>query len=150
MTAIYVDADACPVKDEAVRVAARHGIAVFIVSNGGIRPRAEPLVETVIVGEGPDAADDWIAERCGAGDVVITSDIPLAARAVAAGARVVRPNGDPITEAGVGQILATRDLMTGLREAGAITGGPAPFSKRDRSRFLDTLETTIRAALKEN
>ena len=149
MTAIYVDADACPVKDEVVRVALRHGIAVFIVSNGGIRPRAEPLVETVIVGDGLDAADDWIAERCGAGDVVITGDIPLAARAVAAGARVLRPNGDPITEAGVGDILATRDLMTQLREAGTITGGPAPFTKRDRSRFLDTLETTTRAALKE-
>jgi uncharacterized protein YaiI (UPF0178 family) len=150
MTAIYVDADACPVKDEAVRVATRHGLATFIVSNGGIRPRAEPLVETVIVGDGPDAADDWIVERCGVGDVVITADIPLAARAVANRARVVRPNGHPITEAGVGQILATRDLMTGLREAGTITGGPAPFTKRDRSRFLDTLETTIRAALKDN
>ncbi len=148
MTAIYVDADACPVKDEVVRVATRHGIEVFIVSNGGIRPRAEPKVETVIVGDGLDAADDWIAEHCGAGDVVVTADIPLAARAVAAGALVVRPNGEPITEAGVGQILATRDLMTSLREAGAVTGGPAPFSKRDRSRFLDTMETTVRAALK--
>ena len=148
MTAIYVDADACPVKDEVVRVAIRHGIAAFMVSNGGIRPRAEPRVETVIVGAGPDAADDWIAKRCGAGDVVITADIPLAARAVAAGARVVRPNGDPITEAAVGQVLATHDLMTRLREQGTVTGGPPPFTKRDRSRFLDTLETTIRAALK--
>jgi len=149
MTVIYVDADACPVKDEAIRVAVRHRITVFVVSNGGIRPSAELLVETVIVGDGPDAADDWIAERCGVGDIVITSDIPLAARAVSAGAQVIRPNGNPITEASVGQILATRDLMTQLREAGTITGGPEPFVKRDRSRFLDTLETTIRAALKE-
>lgn len=149
MTAIYIDADACPVKDEAIRVAIRHGIAVFIVSNGGIRPRAEPLVETVIVGDALDAADDWIAQRCGIGDVVVTNDIPLAARAIGAGARVVRPNGEPITEAGVGQALATRDLMTQLREAGTVSGGPAPFTKRDRSRFLDTLETTIRAALQE-
>lgn len=149
MTAIYVDADACPVKDEAIRVAVRHGIAVFIVSNGGIRPRAEPLVETVVVGDALDAADDWIAEHCGTGDVVVTNDIPLAARAIGAGARVVRPNGESITEAGVGRVLATRDLMTRLREAGTVTGGPAPFSRRDRSRFLDTLETTIRAALQE-
>ncbi|MDX1484487.1 MAG: YaiI/YqxD family protein [Alphaproteobacteria bacterium] len=149
MTAIYVDADACPVKDEAVRVATRHGLRLFIVSNGGIRPRAEPLVETVIVGEGLDAADDWIAGRAGPGDVVITNDVPLAARAVAAGARVLRPDGTPITEAGVGEVLATRNLMTQLREAGTVTGGPPPFSKRDRSRFLDAMETTVRAALKE-
>jgi uncharacterized protein YaiI (UPF0178 family) len=149
MTAVYVDADACPVKDEAVRVATRHGVGVFIVSNGGIRPRREPGVETVIVGDALDAADDWIAERASAGDVVITNDIPLAARAVAAGARVVKPNGEAVTEAGVGQALATRNLMTGLREAGAVTGGPPPFTKRDRSRFLDTLETTLRAALRD-
>lgn len=145
MTAVYVDADACPVKDEAVRVATRHGVKVFIVSNGGIRPRPEPLVETVIVGDALDAADDWIAERAGAGDVVVTNDIPLAARAVAQGARVLKPNGEAITEAGVGQALATRNLMTHLREAGTVTGGPPPFTRRDRSRFLDILETTLRA-----
>ena len=150
MTALYVDADACPVKDEVVRVAARHGVGVFIVSNGGIRPRPEPQVETIIVGDALDAADDWIAERARAGDVVITNDIPLAARAVSAGARVVKPNGEAVTESGVGQALATRNLMTGLREAGAVTGGPAPFTKRDRSRFLDTLETTLRAALRDS
>lgn len=144
MTVLYVDADACPVKDEAVRVAARHGVKVFIVSNGGIRPRPEPLVETVIVGDALDAVDDWIAERAGAGDVVVTNDIPLAARAVDAGARVLKPNGEAITEAGVGQALATRNLMTHLREAGAVTGGPAPFTRRDRSRFLVRLETTLR------
>ncbi|MDH3242615.1 MAG: YaiI/YqxD family protein [Alphaproteobacteria bacterium] len=149
MTAIYVDADACPVKDEAVRVALRHRVGVFIVSNGGIRPRPEPGVEMVIVGDALDAADDWIAERARRGDVVITNDIPLAARAVAAGARVVKPNGEAVTEAGVGQALAARNLLTGLREAGAITGGPPPFSKRDRSRFLDTLETTLRAAARD-
>ncbi len=147
MTVIYVDADACPVKDEAVRVATRHGIKTFIVSNGGIRPRPEPMVETVIVADGLDAADDWIADRCARGDVVITSDIPLAARAVANGALVLKPNGEPLMETGIGNVLATRNLMTHLRETGAVTGGPAPFSKRDRSRFLDRLETTLRAAL---
>ena len=147
MTVIYVDADACPVKDEAVRVATRHGIKTFIVSNGGIRPRPEPMVETVIVTDGLDAADDWIAERCTEGDVVITNDIPLAARAVANGALVLKPNGEPLTEAGIGNVLATRNLMTHLRETGAVTGGPSPYSKRDRSRFLDRLETMLRAAL---
>lgn len=149
MSALYVDADACPVKDEAVRVAGRHGLKVFIVSNGGIRPRREPLVETVIVGDAPDAADDWIAERAGRGDVVVTGDIPLAARAVASGARVLKPNGQAITEAGAGEALATRNLMTHLRETGAVTGGPAPFTRRDRSRFLDALETTLRAAMRD-
>jgi hypothetical protein len=137
MTVLYVDADACPVKDEAVRVAERHGVKVFIVSNGGIRPRPEPLVEMVIVGGGFDAADDWIAERAGPGDVVVTADIPLAARAVAKGARVLKPNGEAVTGTNAGQALAMRDLMT---------GGPPPFSRRDRSLFLDALETTLRAA----
>ena len=147
MTAIYVDADACPVKDETVRVAARHRLETFIVSNGGIRPRPEPMVKTVIVADGLDAADDWIAERCAKGDIVITNDIPLAARAVANGARVLKPNGEPLTEAGIGNVLATRNLMTHLRETGVVTGGPAPFSGRDRSRFLDRLEVMVRAAL---
>jgi uncharacterized protein YaiI (UPF0178 family) len=149
MTAIYVDGDACPVKDETIRVATRHGIKTFIVSNGGIRPRPEPMVETVIVDDGLDVADDWIAERCAKGDVVITNDIPLAARAVANGALVLKPNGEALTEVGIGNVLATRNLMTHLRETGAITGGPAPFSKRDRSRFLDRLETIVRAAQNE-
>lgn len=150
MTILYIDADACPVKDEAVRVATRHGLKTYLVSDGGVRPRPEPDVEIVIVAQGADAADSWIAERCGRGDVVVTADIPLAALAIATGAKVLRPNGEPITEASVGVTLATRDLMTGLRDTGQIAGGgPPPFSKRDRSRFLDALETTVQAALRE-
>ncbi|NDV02593.1 YaiI/YqxD family protein [Pseudoroseicyclus tamaricis] len=144
---IYVDADACPVRAEAERVALRHGLKMFVVSNGGIRPSREPLVENVIVTEGPDVADMWIAERAGAGDVVVTSDIPLAARAVEAGALVVKPDGEQLTARNVGQALAARDLMTDLRAADPFRqGGGRPFSKRDRSRFLDALERAVRAA----
>lgn len=143
MTEIYVDADACPVKDEVVRVADRHGLRVRMVSDGGIRPNPHPLVETVIVPSGSDAADDWIAERIGAGDIAVTNDIPLAARCIEKGALVMRPNGEPLDATSIGGVLATRNLMTDLRSAGAITGGPAPFAKKDRSRFLDRLEQTV-------
>ena len=149
MSAVYVDADACPVKAEAERVATRHGLKLFIVSNGGIRPSANPLVETVIVPDGPDVADMWIAERAGSGDVVVTGDIPLAAKCVAAGARVLRHNGEALSAANIGNQLATRDLMTDLRAADPFRqGGGRPFSKSDRSRFLDALEREIRAALR--
>ncbi|MFV2051490.1 YaiI/YqxD family protein [Aliiroseovarius sp. YM-037] len=149
MTAVYVDADACPVKAEAERVATRHGLRMFVVSNGGIRPSSHPLVETVIVPDGPDVADMWIADRAGAGDVVITGDIPLAAKCVAAGARVLRHNGEPLNERNIGQQLASRDLMADLRAADPFRqGGGRPFSKADRSRFLDALEREIRAAMK--
>lgn len=149
MTAVYVDADACPVKAEAERVATRHGLRMFVVSNGGIRPSPHPLVETVIVPDGPDVADMWIAERAGAGDVVVTGDIPLAAKCVAAGARVLRHNGEALNERNIGQQLASRDLMADLRAADPFRqGGGRPFSKADRSRFLDALEREIRAALK--
>jgi len=149
MSAIYVDADACPVKAEAERVATRHGLTLFIVSNGGIRPSANPLVETVIVPDGPDVADMWIAERAGKGDVVVTGDIPLAAKCVASGARVLRHNGEALSAANIGNQLATRDLMTDLRAADPFRqGGGRPFSKSDRSRFLDALEREIRAALR--
>lgn len=117
MTILYVDADACPVKAEAERVATRHRIAMKLVSNGGLRPSQNPLVESVIVPEGPDVADMWIAERATTGDVVITNDIPLAAKCVAAGALVLKPNGEALTKANVGNALATRDLMTDLRAA---------------------------------
>lgn len=145
--AIYVDADACPVKDEVERVGTRHGLTIHIVSNGGLRPSRNPLVQTVIVPDGPDVADMWIAERAGVGDVVITGDIPLAAKCVAAGARVLRHNGESLTEANIGNVLATRDLMADLRSADPFRqGGGRAFSKADRSRFLDALERAVRAA----
>ena len=144
---IYVDADACPVKAEVETVATRHGVAVAMVSNGGLRPSANPLVQMVYVDQGADVADIWIAERCGPGDIVVTGDIPLAARAVSAGARVLKPDGEALTERNVGQALATRDLMTDLRAADPFRqGGGRPFSKQDRSRFSDALERAVRAA----
>jgi uncharacterized protein len=147
MSAIYIDADACPVKDETYKVADRHNIKVFVVSNGGIRPNPHPLVETVIVPDGPDVADMWIADRAVKGDVVITGDIPLAARCIENGAQVIKHNGEVFTQANIGTILATRDLMTDLRAADPFRqGGGKPFSKADRSRFLDMLETEIRKA----
>lgn len=150
MTAIYIDADACPVKAEAERVATRHKVKMYLVCNGGLRPSQNPLVETVIVPDGPDVADMWIADRATKGDVVVTSDIPLAAKCVAAGARVIRHNGEMFTEANIGQQLATRDLMADLRAADPFRqGGGKAFSKADRSRFLDVMEREVRAAQKD-
>ena len=144
---IYVDADACPVKGEIERVATRHRLRVVIVSNGGIRPSANPLIETVIVPEGPDEADKWIAERAGPGDVVITGDIPLAARCVAAGAQVLKHDGEALSAGNIGNVLATRDLMADLRAADPFRqGGGRGFTKADRSRFLDALERAVRRA----
>jgi uncharacterized protein YaiI (UPF0178 family) len=141
--ALYVDADACPVKAEIYRVAARHGLKVYVVANSFLMVPNDPLVERVIVGSGFDAADNWIAERVGRGDVVITTDVPLASRCVKAGADVIAPNGRPFTEASIGMALATRNLMEDLRASGEITGGPKPFSARDRSAFLSTLDLAI-------
>jgi uncharacterized protein len=147
LTRLLIDADACPVKAEAERVATRLGITMVLVSNGGIRPSQNPLVQSVFVAQGPDEADLWIAEACGPGDVVVTSDIPLAARCVAAGALVLKPNGEVLTAANVGMALATRDLMSDLRAADPFRqGGGAMFSRTDRSRFLDTLDRVLRAA----
>ena len=147
MTQIYVDADACPVKAEVERVATRHKIKVYVVSNGGLRPSQNPLIENVIVPEGPDVADMWIADRAKTGDVVITGDIPLAAKCVEAGAKVLKHNGEALTERNIGQALAVRDLMSDLRSADPFRqGGGKAFSKADRSRFLDALERDIRAA----
>ena len=144
---IYVDADACPVKAEVEKVGTRHGVKVFVVSNGGLRPSQNPLVETVIVPDGPDVADMWIADRAAAGDVVITGDIPLAARCVENGARVLKHNGEALSQANIGNILATRDLMADIRAADPFRqGGGKSFSKADRSRFLDALERELRAA----
>ena len=144
---IFIDADACPVKAEAERVATRHTMRMVLVSNGGIRPSANPLVESVFVADGPDEADKWIAEACGAGDVVVTGDIPLAAKCVAKGAKVVKHNGEELTPANIGNVLATRDLMQDLRSADPFRqGGGRPFSKADRSRFLEVLERVVRQA----
>ena len=146
---IYVDADACPVKAEVERVGTRHKVKMFVVSNGGIRPSPNSLVKTVVVPDGPDVADIWIADRAGAGDVVITGDIPLAARCVENGAMVLKHNGEPLTTANIGNVLATRDLMTDMRAADPFhQGGGKPFSKADRSRFLDGLERALRASQK--
>lgn len=147
MTRLFIDADACPVKDEAERVATRLGVRMLLVSNGGIRPSQNPLVESVFVAAGPDEADKWIADACGPGDVVVTGDIPLAARCVAAGASVVKHNGEMLTAANVGMALATRDLMADLRAADPFRqGGGKMFSKADRSRFLDVLDRVLRYA----
>ena len=147
MTAVYLDADACPVKAEAERVATRHRVALVIVSNGGLRPSPNPLVRHVFVAEGPDVADDWIAAEAGPGDVVVTADIPLADRCVKAGARVLTHDGETLTAANIGGRLATRDLMADIRGADPFHQGRGRgFTKADRSRFLDALEREIRAA----
>jgi uncharacterized protein YaiI (UPF0178 family) len=141
---IYVDADACPVKDEIYRVAARHGVPVFVVAGAFIRIPQDPLIERIAAGPGMDAADDWIAERAGPGDIVITADIPLASRCLKAGSAALAPNGRPFTDADIGMTLAVRNLMHDLRSAGEVTGGPRPFSPRDRSAFLSALDQAIR------
>ena len=149
---IYVDADACPVKAEAEAAATRLREPMTIVCNGGLRPSANPLVETVYVPDGPDQADIWIAERAGPGDVVVTGDIPLAARAVEAGARVIAHDGEAFTAANIGNVLATRDLMTDLRAAEPLRaggGGGRPFGKADRARFKDALDRAVRAARRD-
>ncbi len=143
---LYIDADACPVKEEAERVASRLRVRMVLVSNGGIRPSSNPLVESVFVARGPDEADKWIAENAGPGDVVVTGDIPLAARCVEAGARVLKHNGEELTRANIGMVLATRDLMADLRSADPFRqGGGKLFGKADRSRFLDVLDRVLRA-----
>jgi uncharacterized protein YaiI (UPF0178 family) len=146
--AIYIDADACPVKPEVYRVAGRHALKgttlkVFVVSNSPSAVPRDEMIERVVVGGGMDEADNWIAERAARGDVVITADVPLASRCVKKGASVLAPNGKPFTEETIGMALATRNLMDSLRSAGAVTGGPKPFAPRDRSNFLATLDTTL-------
>ena len=140
---IYVDADACPVKAEVYRVAERHGVRVVVVSNSFIAIPMHARVERVVVGAGMDEADNWIAERAVRGDVVVTSDVPLAARCVKAGADVLGPTGQAFSEAAIGMTLATRNLMDGLRSAGQITGGPRPFAQKDRSAFLGALDNAL-------
>ena len=140
---IYIDADACPVKDEVYKVAARHGLKTFVVANSFINIPRDPRIERVVVNDAPDAADDWIVARVGRGAIVVTAVVPLAARAVKLGADVIAPNGKPFSESAIGLALATRNLMQELREAGATTGGPRPFSPRDRSAFLSALDLAI-------
>ena len=141
--AILVDADACPVKDEIYKVALRHAVAVKIVSNSAFRVLAHPLVERVVVGSGFDEADDWIAEQSDADSIVITADILLADRALKAGATVLSPSGKPFTANSIGTAIATRAIMADLRAGGDMIGGPAPFAKTDRSRFLAALDEAL-------
>ena len=140
---IFVDADACPVKAEVYRVAERHRIDVAVVANSFMAVPNEPWIERVIVSAGFDAADDWIAERARPGAVVVTADVPLASRCVKAGATVIGPTGKPFTDDSVGMALATRNLMQDLRAMGEVTGGPSPFSARDRSSFLSALDVAV-------
>lgn len=140
---ILVDADACPVKPEVFRVAERHGVKVFVVSNSGMMLPKEPFIERVIVPAGPDVADDWIVEHARPGSVVVTADVPLADRAVKAGAVVLAPTGRGFTPDSIGMALATRNLMDSLRSAGVETGGPRAFSAKDRSAFLSALDVAI-------
>lgn len=149
MLTIYVDADACPVKDEIYVVSTRYGVPVALVANAPMHAPRGFGVEMVVVHEGPDAADDWIAERAGEEDVVVTADIPLAARCLAAGAAVLGPNGRPFTEDSIGGALATRELKSQLREAGIQSGGPRPLSEKDRSRFLSKLDEAVSRNLRE-
>jgi uncharacterized protein YaiI (UPF0178 family) len=140
---VFVDADACPVKAEVYRVAERHGAHVLVVSNSVMAIPPAPWIERIIVEGKPDAADDWIIERARRGDIVITADVPLAARGVKAGAEVIGPTGRAFTEASIGMTLATRNLMDNLRSAGQITGGPRPFAAKDRSAFLSALDLAL-------
>ena len=151
MTDIYVDGDACPVREEIYRVATRLRLNVFVVSNGSrpIRPPGAQNVRMVLVGEGADAADDWIAEQIGASDVCVTADIPLASRCLKRGARVVSPKGKQWTDANIGNALAGRDIARHLREIGQNTSGPDPLTKKDRSQFLSVLDTALQATSRE-
>lgn len=145
MLHIYVDADACPVKQEVYRVARRYGLGVTLVANSWMRVPEEPWLALEVVGEGFDAADDWIVGRVHPDDIVITGDVPLASRCLKGGARVIGPTGRPFTDNNIGQVVATRDLLAGMRGAGEMTGGPPPITKRDRSRFLQQLDEVVQA-----
>ena len=149
MIEIYVDGDACPVKEEIFRVAKRYGLKVHLVANSNLRIPRDPLFEMVVVRGGQlDVADDWIAERVTGTDIAITSDLPLAARCLAKGARVLDSRGKVFTDDAMGDALATRELMAQLRDMGVVSGGPAPFEAKDRSRFLQSFDTLIQAVKK--
>ena len=148
MVAIYVDGDACPVKEEVLKVAVRNAVPVHLVANSWHRNANHPLVNQVIVPEEPDAADDWIADHAGGGDIIVTADILLAARGLEAGATVLGPDGRAFTPDSIGMKVAMRDLMSELRDQGEVRGGNSGFTKQDRSRFLNALETAVRKAPK--
>ncbi|AYV48800.1 YaiI/YqxD family protein [Caulobacter flavus] len=143
MTTIYIDADACPVKDETYKVAARNGLKTYVVSNSWIRVPATPAIEQVVVDAGPDVADDWIAERAGPGDVVVTNDIPLADRVLKAGGQAIAPNGRVFTADMIGSALASRSIGEHLRSMGEVTSGPKAFGPQDRSKFLQALDQAV-------
>jgi uncharacterized protein len=143
---IFVDADACPVKDEVYRVAARYGLKVFVVANSPLYVPQDPMIERVMVDAGPDAADDWIVLRAKRGDIVVTADIPLAGRVLKNGAAAIGTTGKPFTESSIGMALAQRALMDHLRSTGEITGGPKAFARADRSRFLSALDEAVNRA----
>jgi uncharacterized protein len=145
-TAIYIDADACPVKAEVYRVAERYGLKVYVVSNSYLGVPRSLLIERVVVSDSFDAADNWIAERAGPGDIVITADIPLADRSLKAGAAVIGNTGVPFTASSIGMAMANRELLSNLRAMGEVTGGPKPMSQRDRSRFLSALDEAVQKA----
>ena len=149
MLDIYLDADGCPVKEEAYRVARRYGLRVHVVANGRLQVPSDPRIASVVVSADFDAADDWIAARAGAGDIVVTADIPLAARCLERGARVLGPKGREFTEDSIGDAVASRALMDHLRQMGEMTGGPAPFVPKDRSRFLGRLDEIVNAVRRE-
>jgi uncharacterized protein YaiI (UPF0178 family) len=149
MHTIFIDADACPVKEEAYRVARRYAMRVVVVANMPLRVPSEALVELVLRADF-GAVDDWIAEQCGPGDIVITGDIPLAARCLAKGARLLDGRGRALTDNDIGSVLAMRDLMSELRQGGAVTGGPAPMTPKNRSRFLSKLDDMINAVRREH
>lgn len=140
---VFIDADACPVKDETFKVAGRYGLKTWVVGNSFIRLPMSPLIEQVVVEAGPDVADDWIAERTRPGDIVVTNDIPLADRVLKAGGAAIAPNGRPFTADSIGSALAQRSIMEHIRSTGEITGGPKPFSPADRSRFLQALDEAV-------
>ncbi|MDG2527996.1 YaiI/YqxD family protein [Caulobacter endophyticus] len=143
MTTIYIDADACPVKDETYKVAARNGLKTYVVSNSWIRVPTTPAIEQIVVDAGPDVADDWIAERAGPGDVVVTNDIPLADRVLKAGGQAIAPNGRVFTNDMIGSALASRSIGEHLRSMGEVTSGPKAFGPQDRSKFLQALDQAV-------
>lgn len=149
MVAIYIDADACPVKDEALKVAQRHGIIITLVANFGLRPSRDPMVRTVMVPQGADAADDWIVENSAAGDIVVTADIPLASRALAKGVAAIGPTGKLFTPDSIGMALAMRELNQHLRETGESRGFNAAFTAKDRSSFLQNFDALVHRAKRD-
>ena len=148
MVKIYVDADACPVKNEVERIAIRHNLETYLVCDGGIRPPLNSLIKVIVVNQGSDAADDWIADHIGRTDICVTNDIPLAGRCLKEGAFAIKPNGSTYTNDNIGMALATRKIMEGIRETSQINFGPPPFSKADRSKFLDQMEMIVQKAKK--